>query len=522
MLMPSPNQNKASLLWVFLLITPSLALVGCNRQGPDPPNVVIILADDLGYSDIGAYGGEISTPNLDRMAAEGLRFRQFYNAGRCCPTRASLLTGQYSHAVGVGAMVTRAGSALQPGAYQGYLSVEATTIAEMLRSAGYSTYMSGKWHVGERPEHWPRRNGFDRYFGLISGASSYYEILPGQRRQMALDDNLWTPPSEGFYMTDAFSDYAVRLLEEHDPAQPFFLYLAYTAPHWPLHAHPEDIARYADRYHIGWDSLRVERHRRMMEMNLIDERHQIPPRPPGLTAWVDADNKEDWALRMAVYAAMVDRMDQGIGQVLGQLRSMNAMDNTLVIFLADNGGCAESVAGRRLHDFEKMPGERGSYLAYQEGWAMSSNTPFRLYKQWMHEGGILTPFIAHWPEGIKGRGHTVEGPGHIIDILPTIQELTGGEMPIIHGTSLVSMLKAEHPEEIPDRTLYWEHIGHRAVRNGSWKLVMDRRIGEWELYNLAVDPVEHEDLVATHPDLADELATLWHSWADSIGVRISE
>jgi len=505
--------------WMWIWCVPLLVMVGCGRTVVDPPNIIIIMVDDMGYSDIGAYGGEIATPTLDMLAADGLRFRQFYNAGRCCPTRASLLTGRYPHAVGMGAMVSRPGNTLRPGPYQGYLSEEATTIAEMLRIAGYRTYMSGKWHVGERPQHWPRHRGFDRYFGLISGASSYYEILEGRRRQMALDDTPWTPPSEGFYMTDAFSDYAVGFLQEHDSEEPFFLYLAYTAPHWPLHALPEDIAKYTDRYHIGWDSLRAERHQRMLEMGLIDERHEIPDRPVNLPAWEDAENKEDWALRMAVYAAMIDRMDQGIGKVVEQLRAMGALDNTLILFLNDNGGCAERVEHLQLHDPEKLPGERGSYLAYQEGWAMASNTPFRLYKQWVHEGGILTPFVAHWPEGIKSGGHITDGPGHIIDLLPTIQEISGSKLPATDGMSLARYFAEEEPAKVDSRTLYWEHIGHRAVRRGSWKLVMDRRLGQWELYNLAVDPVERRNLVASHPDLANELEVLWHAWADSLGVR---
>ena len=516
--------SASRLLWVHTCCALAFLAIGCGRAPAERPNVVIILADDLGYSDIGAYGGEIATPNLDSLAAGGLRFRQFYNAGRCCPTRASLLTGRYPHAVGMGGMVSATGNTLRPGPYQGYLSEEATTIAEMLRDSGYRTYMSGKWHVGERPQHWPRHRGFDRYFGLISGASSYFELIKDQPRvrKMALDDTPWEPPTEDFYMTDAFSDYAVEFLQEHEASatpQPFLLYLAYTAPHWPLHALPEDIARYAGRYHIGWDSLRAERHARMLEMGLIDERHVVPPRPAQLSAWEDAENKEDWARRMAVYAAMVDRMDQGIGKVMDQLRAMDALDNTLVVFLADNGGCAESIGGRRLHDPTKLPGERGSYVAYQEGWAMASNTPFRLYKQWVHEGGILTPFIAHWPRGIGQVGHIMDGPGHIMDLLPTIQEISGSALPVTDGTSLVPHFQRQ-PVELEGRTLYWEHIRHRAVRQDSWKLVMDRRVGEWELYNLDTDPVERQDLIASHPDLADNLAGLWHAWADSLGVRV--
>ena len=282
-----------------LLRTASLLVLllaaGCHN--PLTPNIVIILADDMGYSDIGAYGGEIETPHLNRLAKNGLRFRQFYNTGRCCPTRAALLTGRYPHQVGMGSMVSSLGSDPDAGPYQGYLSEQSATIAEMLRSAGYRTYMSGKWHVGEKPEHWPRQRGFDRYFGLISGASSYFEIIRDQPRvrQMVLDDEPWSPPAENFYMTDAITDHALGILSEHSSGSrslPFLLYVAYTAPHWPLHALPEDIKKYRGRYDIGWDSLRTERYRRMLNLGIIDDRHALSPRPDGLEAWASAADKK--------------------------------------------------------------------------------------------------------------------------------------------------------------------------------------------------------------------------------------
>ncbi len=498
------------------------ALVTVSCQDPAPPNIVIILADDMGYSDIGAYGGEIGTPNLDRLAEDGLRFRQFYNAGRCCPTRAALLTGRYPHQVGMGAMVSSLGSDPTAGPYQGYLSDQSLTIAEALRPAGYRTYMSGKWHVGEKPEHWPRRRGFDRYFGLISGASSYYEIIRDQPRvrQMALDDDQWEPPADGFYMTDAFTDYAVQFLDAHaqeQPSQPFFLYVAYTAPHWPLHAPTEDIERYLGRYDIGWDSLRAERHRRMLELGIIDERYGLSPRPAALGAWATTSNKEDWSLRMAVYAAMVDRMDQGIGRILEQLAAMDAMDNTLLFFLSDNGGCAESVEGRALHDTTKAPGEQGSYVAYQEAWANASNTPFRLYKQWTHEGGIATPFIVHWPQGIARPGRIVDSPGHVIDLMSTVQEVTGIDAVPTEGMSLRQIFAAQEAIAEP-RLLFWEHIGNRAVREGDWKLVRNRRLESWELYNLEEDPTELRDLAPLLPGEARRLEDLWQEWAREVGV----
>lgn len=507
----------------LVVILLSIALAGCST-GRQPPNVVIILADDMGYSDIGAYGGEVDTPNLDGLAKNGLQFRHFYNAGRCCPTRAALLTGRYPHRVGMGAMVSSLGSDPTEGPYQGFLNEESATVAEELRMANYRTYMSGKWHVGEKPEHWPRQRGFDRYFGLISGASSYYEIIKNQERtrQMVLDDTRWEPPPEGFYMTDIFTEHAVSYLEDHEANhgdRPFFLYLAYTAPHWPLHALPEDIARYRDRYAIGWDSLRAERYARMQELGVIDEHFGLSPRPESVPAWEDATDKDGWALRMAVYAAMIDRMDQGIGAVLDRIESMGARDNTLVLFLSDNGGCAESVEGRRLHDPEASIGARGSYVAYQEPWANASNTPFRLYKQWVHEGGITTPLIAYWPEGIVQPGRIVPRVGHVIDLMATIRDVTGNPASEeMDGESLLPVFADAKPT-LSDRTLYWEHIGNRAIRRSNWKLVWDRRRGVWELYDLHTDPAELHDLAGQESARVTELESLWEAWANDVGVR---
>ncbi len=511
-----PKIHLREIVLFFLVVTAA----GCSTSA-ERPNILIIMADDLGYSDIGSYGGEIHTPVLDSLAFKGVRFRQFYNAGRCCPTRASLLTGRYPHGVGVGGMVSSVDAELTSGPYQGYLSESATTIAEMLQDAGYSTYMSGKWHVGERPQHWPRRRGFERYFGLISGASSYYEIIVDQPRirQMVLDDERWSPPDSGFYMTDAFTDYAIEFLQSHTSEHPFLLYLAYTAPHWPLHALPEDIAKYANRYDQGWDSLRNERYTRMLEMGVMDETYPLSPRSSGLSDWQDTMEKEDWSLRMAVYSAMVDRMDQGIGKVIDQLRSMDALENTIIFFLSDNGGCAENIDGRQLHDPSTQAGERGSYLAYEEAWANASNTPFRLYKKWMHEGGIATPLIVHWPAGIQRPGRIVDTPGHVIDLMGTVAEVAQTSLPHTDGRSLLPLL--ETPEfSWQQRTLYWEHFGNRAIRQGDWKLVWDRDIDQWELYNVAQDATELYDLAEAAPEIASRLRVRWEAWADSLGVRL--
>lgn len=494
------------------------------------PNIVIIMADDMGYSDIGSYGSEIATPHLDALAAEGVRFRQFYNAARCCPTRASLLTGLYPHEAGMGGMVSSLNSEPEPGPYQGFLSDSAVTIAEVLRQAGYANYMSGKWHVGEKPEHWPRQRGFDRYFGLISGASSYFEIIKDQPmiRQMVLDDQRWEPPAEGFYMTDAFTDYAVTFLNDHfqqKEEQPFLLYLAYTAPHWPLHALPEDIQKYEGRYEMGWDSLRTLRYQKMLETGIIDSSYALSPREEGVEAWESAENKEDWSRRMTVYAAMIDRMDQGIGKVFNVLKQNNAWDHTLILFLSDNGGSAENIAGRNLHNPSAEIGYKGSYVAYQKPWAIASNTPFRRYKQWVNEGGIATPFIAHWPEGVTATG-IVNDYAHVSDIMATCLDIADIEYPQtyegrpvkpLRGESLLPVLTGKSLEE--ERTLYWEHFGHQALRRGRWKIVSNAPDAQWQLFDLENDPTELQDVSSEFKDVVKTLTADYQSWAREVGVR---
>ena len=495
------------------------------------PNIVVILADDMGYSDIGCYGGEANTPNLDRLAAEGLRFRTFYNAARCCPTRASLLTGVYPHEAGMGEMVSSINSKPTPGPYQGYLSRQAVTLAEVLKQAGYSTYMSGKWHVGERPEHWPRQRGFDRYFGLISGASSYFELVKESMvRQMVHDDDPWFPPAEGFYMTDAFTDTAVTFLETHQqehPDDPFFLYLAYTAPHWPLHALKEDILRYEGRYDAGWDTVRAQRYERMKQLGIIDDRYVLSPRTAGIPDWDTLADPDDWADRMEVYTAMIDRMDQGIGKVVETLRRQGKLDNTLILFLSDNGGCAENIDRRKLNQPGTKVGQRGSYLAYDEPWANVSNTPYRKYKAWTNEGGILTPLIVHWPGHVQQPGTLTDAEGHIVDIMATCVTVAGAEYPHAYlGTAVKpmrgrSLLPILSESTMDDRILCWEHFGRWAIKEGSWKLVGgdSRHDGQGGLYNLEDDPTELNDLSDRYPERAAEMKRKYVDWAEEVGVR---
>ncbi len=411
-----------------------------SDTGTNPPNIILILADDMGYSDLGCYGGEVNTPNLDRMASEGVRFTQFYNAARCCPTRASLITGLYPHQAGMGGMIKKPGA--QPeGPYQGYLSKQSVTIAEVLKQAGYYTAASGKWHVGEYRPHWPTDRGFDNYYGLISGAANYWDITRGKaedtKRHFAIDSTEYMPPSEGFYLTDAITENAVSMLKKAGTKdQPFFLYLPYTAPHWPLHAWQEDIDKYKGTFMKGWDVLRQERYERMVSMGLIDKSWSLSDRDPQASPWeeLDEEQKEKMDLLMSIYAAQIDRMDQGIGQVLAQVEAMGETENTMIFFLSDNGGSEEygpwgTDFWGNFWDGEARPGSGDSYHSYGGSWANLSNTPFRLYKKRVHEGGIATPLIVKWPDQSIDKGSIVHQPGHIIDIMATVCDVANVDYP---------------------------------------------------------------------------------------------
>jgi arylsulfatase len=488
---------------------------GEAAAGGRRPNIVLIMADDMGFSDLGCYGSEIATPTLDRLAKGGVRFTQFYNCARCCPTRASLLTGLHPHQAGIGHMVQDRGIP----SYQGYLNEHCVTIAEVLRQAGYRTCMSGKWHVGEQRPHWPLDRGFEKYYGLISGGCNYFELSPG--RMMARDNTPIRPEEESFYLTDAFSDNAVRFIGEcARDKSPFFLYVAYTAPHWPLHALPEDIAKYKGTYAAGWDALREKRHGRMIEMGIVDGRWRRSPRDPRAPAWSDAENKEWEDMRMAVYAAQIDRMDHGIGKILAKIREVGAEENTLVMFLSDNGGCAENLQG---NDPRVMPGPKETFMSYGLPWANASNTPLRRYKHWVHEGGIATPLIAYWPAAIEGDRITHE-VGHVIDIMATCLDVAGAKYPKtrngseiipLEGKSLLPIFQGKG--RAGHEAIFWEHEGNKAVRQGKWKLVSQHPQG-WELYDLEADRTELKDLAEKRPEKVKELASLHDEWAKRCGV----
>jgi len=546
--------NRAFLLTSFVLACAMILWHTSAAAGPaSRPNILLILADDLGYSDIGCYGGEIATPNLDSLARNGLRFTQFYNTARCCPTRASLLTGLYPHQAGVGSMTGDRGPEY-PG-YRGTLQPDTVTLAEVLRDAGYRTYMVGKWHLHNNvSDVKPTDRGFDEFYGMLGGFNSCWEESPFYTRwPKGRSVRPYTSAAEGkpgtFYSTDAFADYALDFLaERRKVGRPFFLYLAFNAPHFPLHAHEADIAKYEALYfEKGWDSIREDRLARMKDLGLVPRTLELTPRSlvpaksharPSPYAgkanptWksLPEDRRRDLARRMAVFAAMVDRLDVAVGRVVNDLRKNGELDDTAIFFLSDNGACWEwdplgfdVTSGPRniLHTGEdlKTVGGPGSYISYGSGWANAGNTPWRLYKHFSHEGGIRTPFIVHWPAGFDARGELRTQVGHIIDIMPTIVALSGAEYPALrHGVAIQpmegrSILPAleNHPLN-RDAPLFFEHEGSRAVRDGKWKLV-SLSGDAWELYDLEADPTEMRDLAHAMPQRVDEMAARWEAWA---------
>ena len=483
------------------------------------PNIVIVMADDMGYSDIGCYGGEIRTPNLDRLAANGLRFTQFYNAGRCCPTRASLLTGLYAHQAGIGHM-TSENEQLRfdlgyPG-YRGYLNRSCVTIAEALKPAGYKTLMTGKWHVGTFEGMWPVDRGFEQYYGIVRGASNFFRPAP---EKLLVRNRERIVPGEDYYTTDAFTDHAIEFVREaeRNDIQPFFLYLAYTAPHWPLHAWPEDVQKYRGKYMVGWDKVREARLDRMTAMGLIDDAWRMTIRDAVPWDTLSLPKKDEMDLRMAIYAAQVDRMDKNIGKFVNVLQDLGELEDTLVFFLSDNGGCAEGgMLGRG--PLEILMTKDGYTQSYGQAWANASNTPFRKYKHWVHEGGIASPLVVHWPEGVSAKGALRSEPTHLIDLMATALDVGEAEYPKkFEGNEIVplegvSMVPAFDGRAIGREALYWEHEGNRAVRHGRWKLVAENR-GPWELYDMKADRTETEDVMSLNPEVGRRMIEMYTDWA---------
>ncbi len=547
--------QPSSFFITFLLLFCSILQPSSVAQSSERPNIVLIMADDMGYSDIGAYGGEIQTPALDRLAEGGLRFTQFYNTARCCPTRASLQCGLYPHQTGVGGMIN---DRQLPG-YRGDLNDHCLTIARVLGNAGYATYMSGKWHltpVSEDKHNRPLQRGYDRFFGTIYGAGSYYDPNSLSRGNKFIPPHKAGPEftNDNFYYTDAISANAARYVKQHasdDQSNPFFMYVAYTAPHWPMHAPEETVEKYEGRYKEGWGTIRKERYKRMTEMRIIKDQWKLSDRDH--PRWEQADNQKWHRRNMAVYAAMVDRMDQGIGHIVRTLKETDQFKNTLLLFLADNGGCAEGLGRggdftprpdepvnpmgkdelqkRMIPKFTRdgypvrkgtgvMPGPPDTYIAYGKSWANVSNTPFREYKHWVHEGGISTPLIAHWPAGIDRKGELERQPGHVVDIMATSVDVAGAEYPDtfdghrirpMQGVSLVPAFLGNDLDR--DQPLFFEHEGNRALRDGKWKVVAKGAGGEWELYNMEADRSETNNLADKYPDRTRQLAMKWEDMA---------
>ncbi len=528
------------------------------------PNIVLIMADDMGYSDIGCYGSEINTPNLDRLAENGLRFTQFYNTARCCPTRAALLTGVYQHQAGIGLMT---GDQRLPG-YRGELGRNVLSIAEALGLAGYRNYMSGKWHVTRhtRPqgpkENWPLQRGFEKFYGTIIGAGSFYDpatLCRDNTFVTPINDPKYQP--ETYYYTDAISDNAVTYLAAHaseSPEKPFFLYVSYTAAHWPMHALPEDIRKYKGKYDSGYAAVRRQRFKQLKQLGLIDSSTELSPQSD---RWEQVENKPWETRNMEVYAAMIDNMDQGIGRIVAEIERQKKFDNTLIMFLQDNGACAEGFGrykpkrpyrtdykplgrdgfqtkiwppmqtrdGRPVKNGpDAMAGPEDTFTGVGRGWANVSNTPFREYKHFAHEGGVSTPLIVHWPAGVakQRRGELERQPGHVIDIMATCTDVGGIKFPNkfaeteiipLEGVSLKPTFSGKKLQR--DDAIYFEHHLNCAIRDGDWKLVRKGQTGRnsklfaWELYNMSNDRSELHDLAKQHPEKVQQLAGRWEAWA---------
>ena len=530
-------------------------------QEDERPNIVVIMADDLGFSDLGSYGGEINTPSLDRLAENGLRFNSFYNTSRCCPSRAALLTGQYPHQAGIGRMTMDMG---KPG-YRGTLDSNTVTIAEALKQAGYQTAMTGKWHVSEtnalnneaqlkwlshQEEHgafsdtlsYPTSRGFDKYYGNIWGVVDYFDPFSLVNGTAQVKD-----VPEDFYYTDAIGDTAVAYIEDFvQKKDPFFLYVAHCAPHWPLMAPEEEIAKYKDTFTKGWRQTREDRYKRLVEKGIL--KGDIAKLSEFMFKdlnWEENPNEKWDSQAMAVHAAMVDRMDQNIGKLIDKLEETGELENTVIFFMSDNGASSERPSqygpgfdragqtrdGRAVafpvdKSEEALPGSQVVHAGIGPQWANTANTPFRYWKARVYEGGITSPFIVHWPKGIKERGTVKSQTAHIIDMMPTILDLArvdypekykGRNITPTEGKSMLPVITGASEEDVND-VLFWEHFGSRALRKGDWKAVKLDGNADWELYNLAEDRTELNDLAETHPDKLEELKTEWDKLAQKTDV----
>lgn len=547
-----------------------------HAQKSSPPNIILILSDDMGYSDLGCYGGEIKTPHLDGLAKSGLRYTHMYNVGHCCPSRAALMTGLYPQQTGLGWMTDTKFE--QPG-YTDELNNNCVTIAEVLKSAGYSTYMTGKWHLSHNTRengpkyNWPLQRGFDKFYGILAGAGNFYDpatLCRGNTLITPFNDPDYHPKS--FYFTDAITDNSIEFLKEHKSNNPFFMYVAYTAAHWPMQAPQAAIDKYKGQYAVGWDKLREQRLKKEKELGVISSKAELSPLDTH--PWIEEIDKPAMERRMETYAAMISIMDEGIGRIVDELKRQGKFENTVILFMQDNGGNAEGVgyggpngetrpvakdtaAARFLNKDEiqynvvspttrngklvmvgkkVMAGPADTYLAYLKPWANVSNTPFIKYKNFLYEGGIATPLIIAWPAGIKTKGAIRNNTGHAIDILPTLTDLAGVTYPKqyndrpITPVSGISLVPSFTNKPLPQRAVYWEHQGNKAMRMGKWKIVsggiMNGAYGKWktftslpwQLFDLESDPSELKDISAKYPEQLKKMVNMWQKWAKETNV----
>lgn len=490
------------------------------------PNIVVVLVDDMGYSDIGCYGGEVPTPNLDKLAARGVRFTQFYNAARCSPTRAALMTGLYPHQAGMGWL----DNMVEPKSrgIHGKLLPRSVTIAEVLRDAGYFTAMTGKWHLGQQHGSVPWKRGFQRSLNSRFGEVYFPQEEGGPNTKNLYLDGKEIPKDspmfgKDWYSTDLFTEWGLKFVDEaRELKKPFFLYIAQGAVHFPLRAPREVIEKYRGKYMEGWDKLRDRRHAKQIQMGLVDPKWPLAPRPSDSPAWDTRapDRQARFDEIMAVYAAMIDRLDFAMGTLVDGLERRGVLDNTLILFLSDNGGNAEGGPAGETRGEGPIGGPQSS-VKLGMNWATLTNTPFRRYKHFTHEGGISTPLIAHWPAGIpESRRNTFEKqPGHLIDIMATAVDLAGAKYPRknegqsiepMQGVSLRPAFEGKPLARM--QPLCWEHEGNKAVRDGKWKLVMRHR-QSWELYDIDADRTEQQNLIKQQPELAVKLEAVWNEWA---------
>jgi len=508
-----------------LLIVVIFILYSCNEtSGPNesldqPPNIVLIMADDMGFSDVGCYGSEIQTPNIDALAAEGMRFTQFYNTGRCCPSRASLMTGSYPHAVGMGWMNSK--NLNQPG-YIGRLNDQTYTIAEAMKLAGYHTYMVGKWHLSPTESikskvmdgSWPTQRGFDEYYGTMEGAKDYFKPQYLYRNEMPQES------TDDYYYTHAISDSAASFINNHPKDVPFFLYTAFYTPHFPLHAPQKTVRKYIGKYTQNWYNLRQQRFLKQKRQGIIPNNVQLANIEDDLSNWDDLPSvkQEEMDLRMAIYSAQIEELDKAVGKIVDALKQSEKFENTFIVFLSDNGAVGGPLFGRGKN--VKL-NQSGPYTSYGRAWSHVSNTPYKKYKSFCHEGGIISPLIIYHKH-LANKGNVVRQPAHIIDMMPTFLDLANIQLPVtkngaktieIDGQSLLPILTqtALPPES---RKLFWEHEGKRAVRRGNWKLLATKLSDDWELYDLSTDPTENENISLNHPEKVKELESLWMSWAE--------